>query len=190
MNSRTLIKLLALLLVVSFSCAAEDKPATPQADPQTNIQSADAKKLPSPLTGGRPRGIFAFPGKKCPSGSVFYKGPEQIEIQKVGYSYCAFERRHIFINKKPGEDVKCPDGKPSVKGFDPKQEVIWCDDLRSIAAPGGYIITPPAPGNAAKPSGAEAQPGGKPAVDEEDAAPSDNQKLPVGQPLDPVKKPK
>jgi hypothetical protein len=109
------------------------------------VFAADAKDqkdqvvAPVEIHGGHAIDVFFMLGKTCPPGSHSYEGPEQIEMQKMGNSYCVFDRGYVWLEKTK-ELTKCPDGKPFVK---PGIEVgtrVWCDMPAAEFARGGTLV--------------------------------------------------
>lgn len=117
--------LFAIVLFVSltsaFTCvrAADEKPAGDK-------KAAKIEPPPEQIVGAHPQAVYAIAGKDCPPGSHLYHGPEQIEIQKTGFSYCAFNRRYAYF-RKTSTLTQCPDGSDPVKPAVDDGKVIWCD---------------------------------------------------------------
>lgn len=108
---------------------------------------------PEQLIGGRPFDIFAFPGKKCPVGSILYRGPEQKEILKTGNVFCAFLREYVWFRQTEKLHGKCPDGsepaEPGIPDSDmpkvrdaPVVPVIWCYMPKAQFTTNGIYIPP------------------------------------------------
>lgn len=119
---------LPFLLTAGVGQAADKKPVAAnkeaEMEPGKPIYGSPAPKRW--LGNHPPQSIFPFQGKDCPAGSVPYVGPEQIEMQKIGYVYCYFQRRYAWFRVDKKTD-KCPDGSPTVKAGIEREDRIWCD---------------------------------------------------------------
>ena len=133
---------LSVLPRVVFAVDAPQKQVA--ATPAENAASENAalsEQPPEQLIGQHPQGIYAFPGKECPTGSHVYQGPEQLDIEKTGYTYCAFNRRYALFVKT--ETMKgCPDGSKPVKPANEDEKIIWCDMPKAQFTSNGVYMPP------------------------------------------------
>lgn len=91
--------------------------------------------------------LFAYPGAKCPAGSILFRGPETQMAKADNAVYCVVTKRPIIMDKKNLADGKCPAGlkeyEVADKSIKPDADIIWCARDLPARNPDGTLVKKP-----------------------------------------------